>query len=289
MPLTFSAEQIDLPGGAQLSLLEAGPADGQPLVLLHGIPTGAELWRGIMPKLAAEGFRCFAPNLPGYGMTRLSPDGDYSIFGAAVLIDFWLNTSGIEDVWLVGHDWGGAVAQVLAARYPDRLSRLTLSNCPVENSWPVPAIKLFRLMARAGLYAPSASLRLIPNPYATSQLNKAFYDHSRVSRADWKRIFWDSKVSDPAGRVEFQHHLASLNNAQTMEIAPELSAVDLPSLLMWGANDRFQPWERVGLRLKALLPNPEVKLIDRAGHFHVLEKPDTFVETLMAWRHNRER
>ena len=85
MPLTISAEQIDLPGGAQLSLLEAGPADGQPLVLLHGIPTSAELWRGIMPKLAAEGFRCLAPNLPGYGMTRLSPDGDYSIFGAACL------------------------------------------------------------------------------------------------------------------------------------------------------------------------------------------------------------
>ncbi len=288
MPLTISPEQVALKGGAQLSLLEAGPANGQPLVLLHGIPTGAELWRAIIQKLAAEGFRCLAPNLPGYGMTRLSPDGDYSIFGAAELIDFWLNKSGIEDAWLVGHDWGGAVAQVLAARYPDRLSRLTLSNCPVEDSWPVPAIKLFRLMARAGLYAPSASLRLIPNPYATSQLNKAFYDPGHVSEADWKRIFWDGKVSDPAGRAEFQHHLASLNNAQTMEIAPELSHVELPSLLIWGANDRFQPWERVGLRLKALLPNPEVKLIDRAGHFHVLEKPDTFVETLMAWRHNRE-
>ena len=288
MSLIISSEQIALQGGAQLSLLGAGPADGQPLVLLHGIPASAELWRGIIPMLAAEGFRCLAPNLPGYGLTRLSPGGDYSIFGAAELIDFWLKTSGIEDVWLVGHDWGGAVAQVLAARYPDRLNRLTLSDCPVEDSWPVPAIKLFRLMARAGLYAPSATLRLIPNLYATSELNKGLYDHSLLSEADWKRIFWDGKVSDPAGRAEFQKHLASLDNSQTMEIAPELSEVELPSLLIWGANDRFQPWERVGLRLKALLPNPEVKLIDRAGHFHVLEKPETFIETLMAWRHNRQ-
>ncbi len=118
MPLTISPEQVALKGGAQLSLLQAGPKEGQPLVLLHGIPTGAELWRGIMPLLAAKGFRCLAANLPGYGMTRLSPDGNYSIFGAAELIDLWLNTSGLEDVWLVGHDWGGAVAQVLAARYP---------------------------------------------------------------------------------------------------------------------------------------------------------------------------
>ena len=143
-------------------------------------------------------------------------------------------------------------------------------------------------MAGARIYVPSASLGLIPNPYATSQLNKAFYDPGHVSEADWKRIFWDGKVSDPAGRAEFQHHLASLNNAQTMEIAPELNNVELPSLLIWGANDRFQPWEKVGMRLKALLPNPEVKVIDQAGHFHMLEKPDTFVETLTAWRHNRE-
>ncbi len=288
MSLTVSSQQIDLQGGAQLSLLEAGPRDGQPLVLLHGIPTGAELWRGTMPKIAAEGYHCLAPNLPGYGMTRVAPGGDYSIFGAAQLIDLWLKTIGLEDVWLVGHDWGGAVAKVLAARYPDRLSRLTLSNCPVEDLWPVPAIKLFHWMARAGLYVPSALLGLIPNPYATHQLNKAFYDPSRVSEADWIRIFWNSKVSDPAGRAEFQKHLASLDNSQTMEIAPELCEVELPSLLIWDANDRFQSWERVGLRLKELLPNPEAKLIDRAGHFHVLEKPDTFVETLTAWRHNGE-
>jgi len=285
---TIASEQIDLDGGARLSFLKAGPMDGQPLILLHGIPTGAELWRGIMPSLAEVGYRCFAPNLPGYGTTRIGLHGDYSIFGSAQLIDRWLEVSELEDVWLVGHDWGGAVAQVIAARYSDRLSRLTLSNCPVEDSWPVPAISLFRLLARAGLYAPSAALRLIPNPYATSQLNKAFYDRSLVAKADWNRIFWDSKVSDAAGRAEFQHHLASLDNSQTIEIAPELRLVDTPALLVWGSNDRFQPWERVGVRLKELLPNPEIKLIERAGHFHVLEKPDTFVEALIEWRHKLE-
>ncbi len=192
----ITSEQTELNGEARLALLEAGPEDGQPLVLLHGIPAGAELWRGIMPRLAAEGYRCFAPNLPGYGMTRVAPYGDYSIFGAARLIDLWLNKIGL---------------------------------------------KLFHLMARAGIYAP-------------------------------------------AGRAEFQRHLASLDNTQTMEIAPELSDIDLPSLLIWSANDRFQPWERVGLRLKALLPNPDVKLIEQAGHFHVLEKPDTFGDALLTWR-----
>ncbi|MFV1859038.1 MAG: alpha/beta fold hydrolase [Anaerolineales bacterium] len=282
--MTISADLVELSEGTHLALLRAGPVNGEPLILLHGIPTGSELWRGVMLRLAEEGYRCYAPDLPGYGNTRVAAGGDYSIFGAAELIADWLAAKGLQDVWLVGHDWGGAVAQVMGVRYADRLGRLTFTNCPVEDSWPVPAMKLFRTLARAGLYAPLASIGLIPNPYATYQLNKAFYDHSRMRQDTWERVFWDSKVSDRKGRAEFQHHLAALDSSQTIEVAPELGDVELPTLLIWGLNDQFQPWEEVGVRLQALLPDPEVKLIEQAGHYHVLERPETFVEGLLGWR-----
>ena len=281
--MSISADAVDLSGGARLALLKAGPIYGRPLVLLHGIPTGAELWRGVMPRLAEKGYRCYAPNLPGYGNTRLAAGGDYSIFGAARLIADWLGAKGLQDVWLVGHDWGGAVAQVMAVRHAHRLGRLTLSNCPVEDSWPVLSVKLFRLLAQAGLFAPLASIGLIPNPYATYQLNKAFYDRSRVAQDTFGRIFWDGKIHNRNGRLEFQRHLSALDNSQTLKVAPELSEVELLTLLVWGSNDRFQPWEKVGVRLQALLPDPEVKLIKRAGHYHVLERPEAFVQALLDW------
>ena len=62
----------------------------------------------------------------------------------------------------------------------------------------------------------------------------------------------------------------------------------MPTLLIWGSNDSFQPWDKVGVRLQALLPNPEVRLIEEAGHFHVLEKPEAFVEALLDWRVSEE-
>jgi len=286
--MTLSTDEVKLSDGSRLALLSSGPADGEPIILLHGIPTGSELWREVMLKLAEEGYRCYAPDLPGYGRTRVRSGADYSIFGAAQLVANWFETAGFQDVWLIGHDWGGAVAQVLAVRYAERLGRLTFTNCPVEDSWPVPAMKLFRSLARAGLYAPLASIGLIPNPYATYQLNKAFYDHSLMQKDTWERVFWDSKIGDRIGRTEFQQHLAALDSSQTIEVAPELSDVELPTLVIWGSNDRFQPWEQVGVRLQALLPSPEVRLIEQAGHYHMLEKPEAFVEALLDWRASEE-
>lgn len=282
--MTITAEQTQLEDGTQLGMLRDGSSEGMPVVLLHGIPTGSELWREIIPELAEQGHQSFALDLPGYGHTRLRKNSDYSIFATAQRIANWLESAELENVWLIAHDWGGAVAQVLAARHSERLSRLTLSNCPVEDSWPVPSVRLFRMLARGGLYAPLASIGFVPNPYANSQLNRAFYDRSSAAPDIWERVFWDSKVSDEQGRQEFQSHLAALDNSQTIEVAPELRKVDLPTLLIWGSHDRFQPWEKVGVRLQTLLPNPEVKLIERAGHFHVLEKPQAFVEALTDWR-----
>ena len=286
--MTLLTGEVELSGGSRLALLMSGPEDGEPLVLLHGIPTGSELWREIMLLLAEDGYRCYAPDLPGYGRTRVGRGGDYSIIGAAELIANWLEAAGLEDIWLIGHDWGGAVAQIMAVRHSDRLGRLTLSDCPVEDSWPVPSVNMFRLLARAGLYAPLASIGLVPNPYAMRQLNKAFYDRNRVREDTWERVFWDSKVSDRNGRAEFQRHVAALDNSQTVEVAAELMEVGMPTLLIWGSNDSFQPWDKVGVRLQALLPNPEVRLIEEAGHFHVLEKPEAFVEALLDWRGSKQ-
>lgn len=286
--MAISTDEVELPGGTRLALLKAGQEDGAPLVLLHGIPAGAELWRGILPRLAEEGYCCYAPDLPGYGRTRLGGGGDYSIFGTARVMANWLEVEGLQKVWLIGHDWGGAVAQAMVTRHPERLGWITFSDCPVEDSWPVPTIKIFRMLARAGLYSPLASIGWVPNPYANRQLYKAFYDHRRASPDTWERVFWDSKVSDRNGRAEFQHHLAVLDNSQTIEIAPRLAGVELPTLLIWGSSDRFQPWDEVGVRLRELLPNPEVRLIERAGHFHMLERPEAFVTALLDWRHQEK-
>lgn len=97
-------ERVPVASGV-LSVLTAGegPAD----VLLHGIPTGAELWRGVAACLADAGFRALAPDLPGYGATRVPAAADYSLAGAARLVAGWLREPRLAPARVVGHDAGG--------------------------------------------------------------------------------------------------------------------------------------------------------------------------------------
>lgn len=276
-------------GRAKLSLLRAGPEGGEPVLLLHGMPTGAELWRGVLGRLAEAGFAAWAPDLPGYGHTRLPPGDDRSLAAAADLLAAWLEGAGsgprpAAPLWLVGHDLGGAVAQILVTRRPDLVARLTLGDTVVEDSWPVTPIRLFRTAARLGLYPLLAATRLVPNPYAWWELRRGFSNPARLDRDTARRVVWDGKVSDPEGRREFARHLKALDSAQTVAVAPHLREIGVPVLLVWGEDDRFQTWEEVGRRLEALLPEPDTEVLGGGGHFLPLERPRAYTQALLRWR-----
>lgn len=268
---------------ARVSVREMGPADGAPVVLLHGIPASGALWRHVQPLFAAAGLRTYAPDLIGYGATRPGHVADHSLGGSATLLARWIEEEGIGPVWLVGHDLGGAVAQILATRFPTTVGRLTLGDTVAADSWPVGPIKVMAAVAKAGAYPWLPRLGLLPNPYSRWELRKGFADPARLSAVDEEQVFWDGKIHDPDGRGEFCNHLALLDPRQTVEVAPLLRDLTVPSQLVWAAEDRFQPWETVGSTLRGLLPDPAVTVVDDAGHFLPLERPEAYAEALLAW------
>lgn len=279
---TVDRQQLNI-DRTKLSLLTCGPELAPPLVLLHGIPAGAELWRDVLPHLAEAGYRCYAPDLPGYGQTRLPPDGDYSLGGGAKLIAQWLEQEGMGPVWLVGHDLGGGVAEIMTVESPELISRLTLGDTVIADSWPVRPIKIMRALAQARLFGPVARLGLMKNPYTDWELNRALARPTKIDKAARTRVFWDEKFSDPEGVRQFSRHLRALNNEQTAAVADRLRDIQVPVLLLWAAADRFQPYETVGRRLAEHLPQPEHRSIADAGHFLPLEKPQEYAEALIAW------
>lgn len=114
-----------------LSVLRAGQKDTPSAIFLHGIPTNALLFREVLPIVAGAGFQVFAPDMPGYGKTRLRDSADYSLSAVADRYARWLEAEELAPVWLIGHDLGSAVAQLMAVRYSHLLSHLTLSNSPL--------------------------------------------------------------------------------------------------------------------------------------------------------------
>ncbi len=117
--------------GIRLHLIEAGPKLGSPVIFLHGFPEFWYGWRKQIPALADAGYRVIVPDQRGYNLSEKPPGVKaYKIMELVNDVMGLIDALDYERVNLVGHDWGGAVALTLANRYPERLHRLSILNCP---------------------------------------------------------------------------------------------------------------------------------------------------------------
>lgn len=117
---------IQLPQGS-VCYCEFGT--GAPIVFVHGLLVNGGLWRKVVPRLVQH-YRCIVPDWPlGSHQETLNSDADRSPLGLARLIADFLAALRLESVTLVGNDTGGALCQIVAAEYPERIGRLVLTNC----------------------------------------------------------------------------------------------------------------------------------------------------------------
>ena len=124
-------------GVLEVAYHESGPADGPPVLLMHGFPYDIHTYAEVAPLLAAKGCRTIVPYMRGYGGTRfLSADtprsGEQAAFGADLLA--LLDALKIERAVLAGYDWGGRAACVVAALWPERCAGLvSLNSYNIQN------------------------------------------------------------------------------------------------------------------------------------------------------------
>jgi haloalkane dehalogenase len=126
---------------------------GVPVVFLHGNPTSSYLWRGVLPHVAGQA-RCLAPDLIGMGRSG-KPEIGYRFADHARYLDAWFDAVGLDEVVLVGHDWGGSLAMDRAARYPERVAGLVVLETFLRPmSWaeyPPSAVGFFRDLRTPGV------------------------------------------------------------------------------------------------------------------------------------------
>lgn len=109
--------------------VDVGPVDGPVMLLLHGMPTWAYLYRTMIPKLVDAGYRCIAPDHLGFGRSDKPTDASwYSIARHTEVLTSLITALDLTDITLVCQDWGGPTGLAQAATMPDRFSRLTIMN-----------------------------------------------------------------------------------------------------------------------------------------------------------------
>lgn len=116
-------------GGLRMHVVEAGPPDGEPVLLLHGWPQHWYQWRHQIPALADAGYRVIVPDLRGFGQSEAPPKG-YDKENMATDVLNLMDTMGLERVKLLAHDWGGWIAFILCVRAPERFEKYVALNIP---------------------------------------------------------------------------------------------------------------------------------------------------------------
>ena len=260
---------VDLPHGT-LHYYEAG--SGPPIVFLHGYLTGANLWGPVVHLLNHE-FRCIGPELPfGAHPTPMRPDADLTTAGLGRLIADFLQALDLREVILVGNDSGGAIAQVVAARHPQRLGGLVLASCDAFDNHPP---KLFRPLitaARIGLLTPLlASLKARPArslPSAYGWLTHGQPPHELID--GWVANY----LADRGVRRDTRRLLAALGDGAFMgQVAAELAGFTKPVLLAWAADDKFFPLAHAR-RLAGILPDARLELIAGSRTWVMRDQPE---------------
>jgi pimeloyl-ACP methyl ester carboxylesterase len=260
---------VDLPHGT-LHYHEAG--SGTPIVFLHGYLMGANLWDPVIRLLEGE-FRCLTPELPfGAHPSPMRPDADLTTAGVGHLVADFLQALDLHQVILVGNDSGGAIAQVVAARHPQRLGGLVLASCDAFDNHPP---KLFRPLitaARVGALTPLLAtlkfrpVRSLPSAYGWLTHNQP--PHELID--GWITNY----LADKDVRRDIRRLIAALGEDAFMgQIAAELSGFTKPVLLIWAADDKFFPVEHAQ-RLSSIFPNARLELVEGGRTWVMRDQPE---------------
>lgn len=249
--------------GLRLHAVCSGPADGHPVLLLHGWPTSAHLWREVMPRLG--GARAIALDLPGFGASA-KPDASYSFRFFDRAIDGVLDALGVGALDLVVHDLGGPVGLHWAAQHPQRITRLGLLNTIVypQLSWAVIAFMLMNKL-------PGVKQAL------TSPRGLAWAMQFGVARklsADELAPYL-APFADRDARVALRRAAGgNLHPRGMVEIEQYIQQLTIPVRVIYGDRDPILP--EVGktfARVKRDVPHAEVTVLRGAKHFIQEDRP----------------
>jgi pimeloyl-ACP methyl ester carboxylesterase len=258
-----------------IAYLETGSSDKPPVLFVHGIPTSSLLWRHVL-RFLQENWHCYAPDLMGLGDTTVDPTrASFHMEAQAEMLLEFMGTLGHETFTLVCHDQGGAAAQIIAARTPDRLTALVLTDCVAYDNWPVPIIARLQRASRVPGLQRLVSQKHIANLVGENAFRRGLYRPDRLDEGvvhEYLRPLHQTR----AGRQRFLEFLRAGHPRYTELAVAGLRKFDKPTLVLWAADDHYlsPSW---GKRLEEDIPGARrLELIPFCGHFWQEERPSEF-------------
>ena len=269
----ITSRMVRLASGLTARVVEAGPADGAPVVLVHGWACTAFSWRRQVPALAEAGHRVVAFDLKGHGFTDKPPlVAEYSAAAMTQFVVDLMDAVGVDRVSLVGHSMGGAVATLVALAHPERVDRLALLS-------PVGFGHVFGLQLGRWL-SPELAVPLLPT------LGRVAMAAPRWALATSFHLVWGGgpvtltrdDVEEYRAPTRFAEYVPALRHlVHAFRWGPygeeQLAGLDCPVLVLFGTRDRVVI-PRKARDLVRVLPHGTLELVAGAGHMVQEERAD---------------
>ncbi len=225
--------------GIRLHVVEAGPPDGTPVILLHGFPEYWGAWRGQIGPLAQAGLRVIVPDLRGYNLSDASSGiRSYRLATLAADVLALAADLGHAHFAVVGHDWGGIIAWQVAATAPDRVRAAVIMNAPHPDI-TLPQIRRHPMQAFRSSYVLFFQMPWLPETMLRAGgfalLRQTMRGSARLGTfPDDKMTGYQAAWSRPGALT------AMLNYYRALPFAPRKTGrVQPPVLILWGAQDQF--------------------------------------------------
>jgi pimeloyl-ACP methyl ester carboxylesterase len=269
--------------GITLHCVEAGPADGPLVILLHGFPEFWWGWRYQIGPLAEAGCRVLVPDQRGYNLSD-KPEGRraYDLDILAKDVVGLADAFGRQAFSVVGHDWGGLVAWWTASRYPDRITKLVALNAPHPQVAGAYMRSHPSQMLRS-MYVGFFQVPRLPEAMLSANDHRSLKDAlQRTSRAG---TFSEEDIA--------RYHQAwaqpgalttMLNWYRALPFKPDMkdATVRSPTLVVWGSKDRFLEKGLAEASL-ALCENGDIRWFESATHWVQHEEPEAVNAALVSF------
>lgn len=259
--------------GVELAVLDEG--EGPAVLLIHGFPDSAQLWRHQTKTLTSAGFRVVAPDLRGYGESDKPADVDaYRVTKSVADMTAILDALGIETAHVVGHDWGAGVAWALALMAPQRVHRLAVLSVghPArfskrtvlqrQKSW---YMLLFQFAEAEEILRKNdwALLRewMASHPERDAAVERLARPGALTAGLDWYR--------------------ANMHPRRELQNAPPPPKVKADTLGLWSSGDEFLLEDGVKNSGAHVDGTWRYERIENAGHWMQLDAPERVSELLL--------
>ncbi|KAA9027034.1 alpha/beta fold hydrolase [Niallia endozanthoxylica] len=261
----YQSKNIEV-NGISTHYLESG--QGEPILLIHGSGPGVTAeanWRLVIPRLS-ENFHVYAPDIVGFGYTERPEDIQYGVETWTNHLISFIETIGESRVHIIGNSLGGALALHIANKRPDLVNRMVLMGAA-----GLPFMVTYGLDKVWG-YEPSVE--------NMKRLLEIFAYNQDFATDELAQLRYEASIQ-PGLQEAFSKMFAEPRQEKLNQLAlPEeqLKKIEQPVLMIHGREDIVVPYKETSLRYLELLPNSELHIFSKCGHWTQIEKKNEFAE-----------